>query len=257
MTDPVKSLCKYLYELLIFIGKFSAVLPCIFMRRKMRWKDVGYYLDQCGSRSLPIVLVICGLMGIILGIQAALQMKKFGTEIYVADLVGFSILKELGPLMVAMIATGRAGSSFAAEIGSMKAEEELSALSTMGIKPEAFLILPKMVAMLVALPILTVFGDFAGLMGGLIVGITYLDLPASAYWARSVAVLTPMTLVMGALKSFVYAFLITLAGCRAGFMADPDAQGVGRGATSAVVDSIFLVVIANAVLTILYSFIGY
>lgn len=255
--NPIKSVSTYLYELLIFIGKFAAVLPYIFTRRKMRWKDVGYYLDQCGSRSLPIVLVICGLMGIILGIQAAIQMKKFGTEIYVADLVGFSILKELGPLMVAMIATGRAGSAFAAEIGSMKAEEELSALSTMGIKPEAFLILPKMVAMLIALPILTVFGDLAGLLGGLLVGVLYVDIPATAYWARTTAVLTSMTLVMGALKSFVYAFLITLAGCRAGFAADPDAQGVGRGATAAVVDSIFLVVIANAVLTILYSFIGY
>ena len=110
MTDPVKSLCKYLYELLIFIGKFSAVLPYVFVRRKMRWKDVGYYLDQCGSRSLPIVLVICGLMGIILGIQAALQMKKFGTEIYVADLVGFSILKS--------------GASFAAKANSHKNKQK-------------------------------------------------------------------------------------------------------------------------------------
>ena len=241
-----------------FLGRVAAALPLAATRRGLRRrKEFRYYLDLCGARSLPIVLEICYLMGLVLGFQAALQMRKVGTEIFVVDLVGFSVLKEFGPLMVALIATGRAGSAFAAEIGTMKVDEEISALETMGIRPEAYLVLPKLSAMLIALPVLTVFGDCAGLLGGLTVGVTVLDLPFTAYWSRTVEVLDNMTFVLGVAKSLVFAVLVTLAGCYCGFRASGDAQGVGRGATSAVVSSIFLVVAADAVVTILYSFIGY
>ena len=224
---------------------------------RFRRQDMIYYLDLCGRKSLPIVLLICFLMGMILALQAALQMRKFGTEIFVADLVGFSLLKELGPLMVAMIATGRAGSAFAAEIGTMKVDEEVSALTTMGISPVRFLVLPKLLAMMIALPLLTVFGDVAGLIGGLSVGTTWLDIPMQAYWNRSMAVLSPINLVMGMFKSWVFAVLVTFAGCWRGFEAEPNAQGVGRCATDAVVVSILLIVVGDMLMTMVFAMFGY
>ncbi len=225
--------------------------------KKFRWREYWYYLDLCGRQSLPIVLLICGLMGMILGLQSGMQMRKFGTELYTADLVGFSLLKELGPLMVAMIATGRAGSAFAAEIGTMKVNEEINALVTMGVRPERFLVIPKLAAMFLALPLLTVFGDAIGLLGGMAIGVAWLGIPAAAYWHRTLEVLTPMTFVLGVAKSLAFALLITFAGCWRGFESDADAQGVGRGATGAVVDSILLIVVADVVLTMFYSTLGY
>lgn len=241
----------------IFIGAVVAQLPEALRKKRHDWRQIGYYLDLCGAQSVGIVLLICGLMGMVLGIQAALQMRKVGTEIFVIDLVGFAVLKEFGPLMVAMIATGRAGSAFAAEIGTMKVNEEISALKTMGIAPEGYLVLPKLAAMIFLLPLLTVFGDAAGVAGGLVISITFLDIPLSAAWGRTIAVLDTITFLLGVIKCAVFAVLITFAGCYCGFCASGDAQGVGRGATKAVVLSIFLVVIADAIITILYSFIGY
>jgi len=224
---------------------------------KLRGKDILYYMDLCGSQALPIVLCICYLMGVILGFQFALQAQKIGAEIYVADGVGFSILKELGPFMVAIICTGRAGSAFAAEIGTMKVNEEISALQTMGFNPFVFLVIPKLLAMLFTLPILIVFGDLAGLLGGFTVGVGMMDLTPIAYIDRTFEVLIPSTMVMGVLKGLVFAVIISLVGCMRGFQSTSDAQGVGRATTSAVVTSIFLVVVSDAILTRLYTMWGY
>ena len=240
-----------------FLGGVMMVLPQIFKPRGVRRRELYYYLDLCGVRSLVIVIMISVLMGAVLALQSALQLRKFGTEIFVIDLVGFAVLKEFGPLMVAMVAIGRAGSAFAAEIGTMKVNEEISALQTLGIRPEALLVLPKLLAMLLALPILTIIGDLAGLLGGMFVGVSYIGLTAEVYVNRTFSVLNNVTFLLGILKSVPFAVLITLAGCYCGFTASGDALGVGRGATKAVVMSIFLVVIADAVMSVLYSFIGY
>ena len=241
----------------IFVGAVVSVLPRIFRKRGLRKKDLIYYLDLCGTRSLGVVLLISALMGMVLAIQGALQLRKVGTDIFVVDLVGFAVLKEFGPLMVAIIATGRAGSAFAAEIGTMKVNEEIYALKTLGVAPESFLVTPKLLAMLIAMPILTVFSDAAGIFGGLVVGVTFMDIPVTAYVERTFNVLDEITFLLGVLKCSVFSVLITLAGCYCGFQAEGDAQGVGRGATNAVVLSVFLVIIADAVMTLLYSFIGY
>ena len=253
----LKSLFTAVAEPLIFTGAVTQALPGLFRKRGRRWREFFYYFDLCGYQSTAIVLLICGLMGVVLGIQGVIQMRRVGTEIFMVDLIGFSVLKELGPLMVAMIATGRAGSAFAAEIGTMKVNEEISALRTMGINPEEFLVLPKLMAMLVAMPLLTVFGDVSGIAGGMIVGVTVSNIPFAAYWGRTVEVLDIMTFILGVGKSFLFAILITLAGCYCGFSSSGDAQGVGRAATKAVVVSIFLVVVGDALMTLLYSFIGY
>ena len=244
-------------NMLSFVGELSAgIMEAVKHPRKIRWKETLYYMDMCGSDALPIVMLICFLMGLILGFQAAVQMHKFGTDIFVADLVGLSIIKELGPLMVAMIATGRAGSAFAAEIGTMKVSEEIDAMETMGFVPCRFLIMPKVIAMLLAIPILTIFGDIAGIFGGFVVGSLKLEIPAIAYYNRTVVALTSANFLFGLIKSFVFAFLIAGVGCMRGFEARTDAQGVGRAATSAVVSAIFLVVVADALLTILFSMVG-
>ena len=256
----MKSLKKFfapLLGMLIFSGGVVLALPELFRRRKRRWREFFYYFDLCGSQSLLIVLLICFLMGVVLGIQGALQMSKVGTEIFMVDLIGFSVLKELGPLMVAIIATGRAGSAFAAEIGTMKVNEELSALKTLGINPEGYLVIPKLGAMLLAMPLLTVCGDAAGIVGGMSVGVTVSGIPAAASWSRTGDVLNVASLLSGLIKSAVYAVLITFAGCYYGFTSSGDAQGVGRAATQAVVASIFLVVVSDAVMTLLFSFVGW
>ena len=253
----LQQITSALIDPIVFTGRVSAVLPQLFRRRGLRYRDVLYYLDLCGAKSLFITLLICSLTGLILGVQSALQLQKVGTEIFIVDLVGFAILKEFGPLMTAFIAIGRAGSAFAAEVGTMKVNEEINALSTLGIAPEAYLVLPKLAAMVVAMPVLTIFGDLAGIAGGFVVGTGMLEIPFAAYWQRTTEVLEISTFLVGLSKSFVFGILITLAGCYCGTCTTDDAQGVGRGATNAVVSSIFLVVVADTVITILYSFIGY
>ena len=248
---------SFLSNPLEYIGAVASSLPTVIKKKGIRSRDFFYYLDLCGACSLPIVLLICYLMGLVLGLQAALQLRKVGTEIFIADLVGFSVLKEFGPLMVAMIATGRASSAFAAEIGTMQVNEEVSALKTMGINPIAYLVFPKLLALFIAMPLLTIFGDVAGLLGGLTVSYFYLDIPISVYCSRTIAVLDNTTLFLGIVKAAIFSILITLSGCFCGFNSAKDAQGVGRGATQAVVAAIFLIIIADALLTLLYSCFGY
>ena len=252
-----KSLASW-QETLIFCGECACSLALLVRNpKKLRWRNFFYYMDVCGASALGIVILICFLMGVTIAFQAAVQMQKFGTEIFVADIVGFSMLKEFGPLMVAIIATGRAGSSFAAEIGSMKAEEEISALTTMGISPVRFLVVPKLLAMVIALPVLIIFADLAGILGGLAVSWSFLGLTAESYLARTCEVLSPMVFVLGVIKGIFFGAMITLVGCREGFRSTADSQGVGRAATSAVVRSVLFLVILDALITVIYSFWGY
>ena len=260
-TNLGKAICQGVTswrETLTFWGETAASVGLLFYKpRKLRWSSFFYYLDMCGALAVPIVLLICFLMGVTIAFQAAVQMQKFGTEIFVADIVGFSMLKEFGPLMVAIIATGRAGSSFAAEIGSMKAEEEISALTTMGISPVRFLVVPKLLAMVIALPVLIIFADLAGILGGLAVSWSFLGLTAESYLTRTCEVLSPMVFVLGVIKGIFFGAMITLVGCREGFRSTADSQGVGRAATSAVVRSVLFLVILDALITVIYSFWGY
>jgi phospholipid/cholesterol/gamma-HCH transport system permease protein len=241
-------------SIITFVGEMTSVLFRALLRpAKIRWRETFYYMDMCGADALPIVTLICFLMGLILGFQAAAQLKKFGSELLVADLVGCSIVKELGPLMVAMIATGRAGSSFAAEIGTMRVNEEVDAMVTMGFIPHRFIAVPKILAMVVVMPLLTVFGDIVGVIGGMIVGVYHLNIPIITYYNRTISAITPMFFVEGIFKSVVFAILIAGIGCLRGFEAKSDAQGVGRAATSAVVSGIFLIVLADTVCTLFFT----
>ena len=261
LTALGEVICRYFkswHETFIFWGEVVYSLGLLFKNpRKLRWKNFSYYFDSCGASALGIVLLICFLLGITLAFQAAIQLRQFGADIYVVDLVGFSMLKEFGPLMVALIATGRAGSSFAAEIGSMKAEEEISALTTMGISPVRYLVAPKLLAMMLAMPLLIIFGDAAGIAGGLAVCKVYMGMTTEVYLSRVAEVLPPSALVLGAFKGVFFGAMITLVGCREGFRSAPDSQGVGRAATSAVVRSILFLIILDTLITMIYSLWGY
>lgn len=246
--------CNDSLMLLAFIGEVAAALfEAIKKPRKIRWKETLYYMDVCGSDAVPIVVLICFLMGLILGFQGAIQMHKFGTDIFVADLVGLSIVKELGPLMVATICTGRAGSAFAAELGTMKVTEEIDAMVTMGFVPSRFLIVPKVIALFVVMPVLTVYGDICGILGGMFVGNVQLGIPIIAYYNRTLVAILPQYFIEGLLKSMVFAVLVAGIGCFRGLQSSGDTQGVGRATTSAVVSGIFLIVLADTVLTYLFS----
>jgi phospholipid/cholesterol/gamma-HCH transport system permease protein len=223
---------------------------------RIRWRDTVGYMLRCGADAVGIVLLICFLMGLILGFQAALQLHTFGADIMVADLVGLSITKELGPLMVAMICTGRAGSAFAAEIGTMKVSEEVDAMATMGLDVNRFLIFPKIFALFLVMPLLAIFGDIAGVFGGLLVGHFMLDLPVVAYWQQTVTVIGIWEVSEGLIKSGLFALLIAGVGCYRGLRTDGGAEGVGAATTSAVVSGIFLVIVADSFMTFLFTQLG-
>ncbi|HCE46266.1 MAG TPA: ABC transporter permease [Lentisphaeria bacterium] len=245
---------KDIINILAIIGEIAeASWFAIRNPRRIRWRETLFYMDICGADALPISCMICYLMGLILGFQASLQMHKFGTDLYVADMVGLSIVKELGPLMVAMICTGRAGSAFAAEISTMKVSEEIDAMVTMGFNPSRFLIIPKLLALILVMPVLTVFGNVLGIIGGMTVGVFSLGLPVITYFNRTVLVITPRTFSEGLIKSAVFAVLIAAVGCLRGLEAKNDTHGVGSAATSAVVSGIFLVIIADTLMTYLFS----
>lgn len=236
-----------------FADVSSAVKDAVLNPRKIRWRETLYYMDMCGSDALPITSLICFLIGMILGYQSAMQAHKYGADMYLPALVGCSITRELGPLMVAVVATGRAGSAFAAEIGTMKLSEEIDAMRTMGFVPVRFLVIPKLIAMLLMMPLLTVVGDFVGIIGGMLVANIQLGIPYITYYNQTVYWVLPRYFFEGLLKSGVFALIITGVGCMRGFETGDDAIAVGRSATSSVVTSIFLIIVADTILSMIFN----
>ncbi len=220
--------------------------------KKINWREAFYYMDSTGADAVPIVVMICFLVGVIMGYQGTDALGSFGLDIYIADLVAMSIVRELGPLMVAVICAGRAGSAFAAELGTMKVNEELDAFSTMGLNPQTILMLPKIIALMCVMPLLTIIGNVVGIIGGGFTATLLTDISGTEFTGRVLDFLVPANLGESLVKSVVFAFLIAVISCFRGFNADNDAKGVGNAATAAVVSSIFLVVIADACITIIY-----
>jgi phospholipid/cholesterol/gamma-HCH transport system permease protein len=221
---------------------------------RMRWRETWLYMERTGLDGVPIVSLISFLMGLITAFQAAVQLTQFGADIYVANLVGLSIVRELGPLMTAIIAAGRSGAAFAAEIGTMKVSEEVDALTTMGLDRTRFLVTPKVVALLVMLPCLTVCADLVGILGGLTVATVGLGLPAQVYLRQTRLALSVWDVSSGLIKSVAFAMLIAGVGCLRGFEARGGAESVGRITTSAIVASIFLIIVADAIFTVVFHY---
>jgi len=218
---------------------------------RVRWKDVWYTCEQVGVNALPIVALISFLLGIILAFQAAVPMRQFGAELFVADLVGLSILRELGPLMTAILLAGRSGAAFAAEIGTMKVNEELNALTTMGLDPVRFLVVTRIIAALLMMPLLTLFADLIGILGGALTMITF-NIPIVSFLHEVDSLVDVKDLLAGLAKAPVFAILIAGVGCLRGLQTQTGASAVGISATRAVVSSIVLLVVVDGIYAFVY-----
>lgn len=224
--------------------------------RAVNWRDVARLMERAGADGLPIVLLISFLVGLVTAFQAAVQLRQFGANIFVADLVALSITRELGPLMTAIIVAGRSGAAFSAELGTMKVSEEIDALRTLGLDPYLFLVFPRVIALVLVMPLLTVLADLVGILGGLLVALLGLDLTVNAYLLETQKALDLWDVGSGLLKSVVFAFSVALIACQRGLATSGGAEGVGRATTSAVVTSLFALVVLDAIFTILFNAFG-
>lgn len=239
-----------------FIGEIlTAFAYTLRHPTSLRGRDVLFYVQRAGVDGLPIVGLIGLLIGLIMAFMSYLQLRQFGANIYVPSLVSFAIVKELGPLMTAILVAGRSGSAFAAEIGTMKVNEEVDALQTMGFDPVRFLAVPKVLATIIVVPILTIYADLFGIIGGMIIGVTSLDLTVNTYITQSIKTITVFDIVTSLIKAAVFAGLISAIGCQRGFMVRAGAQDVGKFTTSAVVAAIFLIVVADSIFAVMLYYV--
>jgi phospholipid/cholesterol/gamma-HCH transport system permease protein len=237
-----------------FTGEACAAFAGLFTGRvKIRWPQFALLLYEIGVRALPIITLIGTLIGIILAFGAVVQLRQLGVQIFVADLVGISVAREVGALITAIVLAGRTGAAFAAQLGSMQVNEEIDALTTAGISPVHFLVLPRMLALILMTPLLTIYTDLFGIVGGGLVAVTMLDLSAATYVTRLVQVVTLLDFGMGLARASVFGVLIALAGCLRGMQSGRSAEAVGLATTSAVVTSIVLTIIADGLLGMIFS----
>ncbi len=244
-------------EALSFIGENASVAVRALARPgRIRWRELLAALQAGGFNALPITGLLSFLMGIVIAYQAAAQLRTFGADIFIVDLIGISVLREIAPLVTAIIVAGRSGSAYTAEIGTMRVTEELDALRTLGIPPTEMLVLPKTLALIVALPLLTVYADLMGVLGGMIMALTQLDLSAVEFVNRFRDAVAPRHYLIGLGKAPVFAVVIALVGCYQGFRVRGGADAVGRHATISVVQSIFLVIVFDAFFSVAFNWAG-
>ena len=240
--------------IVVFVGECTLGLFQLVRRPgKFRWRDCFEQMQLCGAMALPIVSLISLLVGLTLAYQAAVELRQFGADIYVADLVGLSIVREMGPMMTAVILAGRTGAAFAATLGNMRANEEIDALETLGISPVAFLVLPRLVALAFMMPLLALYSNGVGIIGGMLVGRGILQIPPSAYWIETQGIIDLHDIGTGLIKATVFGLLVGFAGCLCGLRAAPSAAGVGRATTSAVVTALLLIIVADAVFAVIFN----
>ncbi len=223
-------------------------------KRPFRLSAVFQQLIRIGVQAIPMTTLTSLSIGFTLAMQGAHELARMGATAYVPDLVGISLLRELGPLLVGVVVIGRSGSAVTAELGTMKVSEEIEALEVMAIDPIRYLVVPRFLAMLIMLPVLTVFGDYVGIVGGWVVCHFALGMPTDAYILRFIEASTPMDLWSGLIKSIVFAWLIITIACRAGLAVTGGAEGVGQATTGSVVKSLLAMLIANAALTAVFFF---
>jgi phospholipid/cholesterol/gamma-HCH transport system permease protein len=234
-----------------------AVLNGIKRPSRLVVGEVIRQVHATGVAAIPIVMTVCFLMGIVLAYQSARQLEQFGANIFMVDLVANSIFRELGVLLAAIMVAGRSGSAFAAALGTMKLSEEVDALRVMGLNPNQVLIIPRIIGLMIALPLLTVFADVAGLIGGAFIGATVLDINWLAFTERLAQTIDANDVLVGLSKAPVFAFLIAVTGTLRGMQVTGSAEELGRLTTVAVVQSIFLIIVADAIFTVVYSRIGF
>ena len=235
-----------------FIGQVVAALAyAVRHPSSVRWRDVALVCERVGADALPIVALISFLLGVILAFQSAVPMKKFGAEIFVADLIGLSMLRELGPLMTAILLAGRSGAAFAAEIGTMRVNQEIDALTTMGLDPVRFLVTTRIIATVLMTPLLTIFSVLVGLLGGAFTMLSF-SIPFVTFVKEVEGIVGFSDFMAGFVKSFVFAILIAGIGCLRGLQTGAGASAVGDAATRAVVSGIVLIVVVDGVFAFIY-----
>lgn len=242
--------------LLTFVGELAVTLLRAARQPSLvRWRDAWLAVEQAGVDAFPIIALIGVLLGLILAFQSAMPMRRFGADIFVADLLGLAMLREMGPLITAIILAGRSGSAFAAELGTMKVREEIDALSTMGLEPVRFLVLPRVLAAVAVTPLLTMFANLFGLIGGAVV-MRSLGFPLVTYINQILSSVTMTDLAGGLVKSLVYGIVVAAIGCLRGLQTASGASAVGQSTTSAVVSGIVLIAIVDGVFAVLFYALG-
>ena len=248
---------KQLGEILRFVGEcvFSAG-RILASPRRFRWRDCSEEMQRCGAMALPIVSLISFLVGVTLAYTAAIVLRQFGGDIWVSDLVGLSMTREMGAMMTGVVLAGRTGAAFAAQIGNMGANEEIDALETLGIAPVDFLVVPRVVALGLMMPLLTLYANALGIVGGMVVARGVLDIPPTAYWVELLSIVDLSDLAVGLIKATTFGMIIGMAGCLRGLQAERSAAGVGQAATSAVVTSILFIIVGDAAYAVVFHILG-
>ena len=240
-----------------FIGEvFISLLRFFSFRSVMRGIDFLAALDDCGPKALGIVALISFLVGLILAFVGAVQLQTFGAQIYVASLVTIGMCRIMGAIMVGIIMAGRTGSAYAATIGTMQVNEELDALETMGLSKVDFLVLPRLLALVLAMPILTMLADFMGMIGGAFVGVFLLDLPYQEYWKYAINAFNLKNFMVGIFHGFCFGFIISMCGCYCGLTCGRNADSVGVATTRSVVNAVVWMIVITGIITVICQEIG-
>ena len=246
-----------LTEMLSFLGEMTiSSVRLVGMKARYRASDLFLLIQQCGAQALPIVTLISFLVGVILAFVGAVQLKQFGAQIYVADLVGIAMMREMGAMMTGIIMAGRTGAAFAAQLGTMKVTQEVDALTTAGFSPLEFLVLPRVIALILMMPLLCLYSDFVGVLGGAVIGVGMLDLSWITYFQETVNAITLTDILGGVFKSSIYGVLIALSGCLRGLQCGNSSSAVGDAATSAVVTGIVAIVVACGSFAVVFYILG-
>lgn len=244
-------------EFLSFIGEVSLSVGKLFTgRAQFRSVDLALFLQECGAQALPIVTMISVLVGLILAFVGAHQLAVFGAQIYIADLVGIGMAREMGAMMTAIVMAGRTGAAYAAQLGTMQVNQEIDALKTMGFPPMEFLVLPRMLALILMMPLLCLYADFLGMFGGALVAIGLFDISFVEYLQETRKMVDVADFAVGIFKSAVFGVLVAVAGCMRGMQCGRSSSAVGFAATSAVVTGIVLIIVSDSVMTILTTQLG-
>ena len=249
---------KQSLDLLAFFGALVETLGRIIVKpKRLRWVSVVSHIERTGLNALPIVGMISFLVGVVLAFQGADQLRRFGAQVFTINMVGISVLREMGILLTAIVVAGRSGSAFTAEIGAMQVNEEVDALRVTGLDPMEVLVVPRVLALMISLPLLAFFADIMGLLGGGVMAIGLLDISFGQYWRILNNAVSLNTFLVGIVKAPIFAMLIALVGCFEGLRVSGSAESVGLLTTRSVVEGIFLVIIFDAFFSVLFSYLGF